>query len=520
MAKSYEELRAAHVADHQALFRRVELVLEPARLGRRDLDSIPTGDRMGELKEGASDPGLAVLHLQLGRYLLIASSRPGSFAANLQGIWADGFNPPWHCNYTVTINLQMNYWPAEVTALPECHLPLFDFLGRLGENGRETALRHYGCRGFVVHNITDGWARSTSSDGAADGLWPVGGAWLCAHLWEHYLFTRDRQFLAGRVYPLLREASQFFLDYLVEEDGVLLSGPSCSPGNFFLPPTGEVGGLCMAPSMDSQIIRGPFTHYLAAAEELDLDADFREQVRAARARLPEHRIGRYGQLQEWREDYQELRPGHRHVSHLFALYPGEEISVRGTPELAAAARRSLERRLSYGGGHTGWSRSWMVNLWARLHDAEEAYRQHFALLANSTLPNLLDTHPPFQIDGNFGGAAGLAEMLLQSHDGEVEVLPALPQAWPHGHFRGLRARGGLSIDATWRDGSATEVVVHALGSGEHVLRLGTGQETMRTTRADGAAVPMARGEGGAVRVTLEAGQEYQLAPDATPAPSR
>ena len=509
--KSYEQLRHAHIADHRALFRRVELSLAPAAPGRPNPSILATNERLSEFREGAIDPGLVALYFQFGRYLLIASSRPGSLPANLQGIWADGFSPPWGSKYTMNINLQMNYWLAETCNLEECHEPLFNFMERLCERGRETARRHYGCRGFVAHNITDAWARTTASDGAADSLWPTGGAWLCAHLWEHYQFTRDLRFLADMAYPIMREAALFFLDFLVADSaGQLLCGPSCSPENFYLLPNGQTGGLCMAPVMDTQIIYGLFTHCIAAAELLDAEPELREQIRSARDRLPPLRIGRYGQLQEWLQNYQELKPGHRHLSHLFALCPGEQISVRSTAALAVAARRSVERRLAHGGGHTGWSRAWITNLWARLKEGEEAYRHLFALLAGSTLPNLLDTHPPFQIDGNFGGSAGIAEMLIQSHEGEVELLPALPSAWPHGYFRGLRARGGLTVDATWRNGLATQAALHARVGGVCHLRVGTGQQVAGVISDDGTRQTLGHERDGSVSVRIEAGTSYRL----------
>lgn len=510
-SKNYAQLRAAHVADYQALFRRVELDLgDDSR--RCSFRTLPTDERLFGFREGADDLDLIALYFQFGRYLMIASSRPGSMPANLQGIWSDGFNPPWNCNYTTNINLQMNYWPAEVCGLPECHEPLLDFVELLSQRGRETAKKHYGCRGFVVHNITDGWGRTTASDGAHSSLWPVGGAWLCGHLWDHYRFNLDRDFLAERAYPIMRESAQFFLDYLVEDAwGRLVSGPSMSPENHYLLPNGHDGALCMGPSMDTQIIRGLFDQCIAASEILGVDPEFRSQVSAARERLPDFQIGKYGQIQEWLEDYDEPSPGHRHISHLYALHPGEQITTRKTPELAAAARQTIERRLAHGGGHTGWSRAWIVNFWARLKDAEQADRHLSALLSMSTLPNLLDIHPPFQIDGNFGGTAGIAEMLLQSHEGEVELLPTLPKSWPNGRVKGLRTRGGLTVDLAWQDGKATLAVLRAAVSRSHRVRPPGGQRIAEVVGEGDEATPAVRANAdGTVGLDLRAGATYRV----------
>ena len=505
-AKGYDKLRADHVADHQALFRRVDLRLGPE--AATEEQALPTDERLARVKNGAKDAALDALYFQYGRYLLIASSRPGDLPANLQGIWNDSLKAPWNSDYHLNINLQMNYWPAEVTNLAETHKPLLDYLDSLREPGRQTAKVQYGAQGFVAHHISDIFGFTAVGDHPRAGLWPSGAAWTALHVWEHYLFGRDKAALA-KGYPSMKEASEFFLDYLVADpQGRLVSGPSVSPENRYKLPSGNVGYLCMGPSMDHQIVHALFASTAKASETLGLDADLRKRLLEAKKKVPMPAVGKHGQIQEWAEDYDEPDPGHRHISQLFALHPSDQITVRGTPDLAKAARATLDRRLAHGGGHTGWSRAWIINFWARLEDAEKAYENLQALFAKSTLPNLWDLHPPFQIDGNFGGTAGIAEMLLQSHAGDIHLLPALPASWPEGSFRGLRARGALEVDAAWSAGKATAVTVRAALADTYRLRPPRGQQ-FEAIATGGKRIPY-RPEGDVAVVSLAAGKSYEI----------
>jgi alpha-L-fucosidase 2 len=481
--KSVDALRAAHVRDYRRLFDRVTIDLGGSSL------AIPTEERVRRYANGG-DESLAALYFQYARYLLIASSRPGSQPANLQGIWNESMSPPWGSKYTININTEMNYWPALSANLEETMDPLTALVKDLSVTGARTARQMYGAGGWVAHHNTDLWRATAPIDGPQWGLWPTGGAWLAVALWDRYEYTRDHAYLRT-IYPLLKGSAQFFLETLVEEPSRrrLVTSPSLSPENAH--PYGA--SLVMGPTMDQQILRDLFRSVTAAARELGVDHALQTKWTATSARLAPMRVGSAGQLQEWLEDWDMKAPeiDHRHVSHLYGLFPGRDIDIRRTPQLAAAAKRSLEIR---GDRATGWATAWRINLWARLGDGSHAHDVLKLLLSpERTYPNMFDAHPPFQIDGNFGGASGMVEMLVQFDEGEIRLLPALPAAWPAGRVTGLRARGGFEIDLSWKNGALERASVRSLVGGPLRLRRG---ETLRTfNRTARGAVLVFSGEG-------------------------
>ena len=468
VSRTYNDLLARHLDEYQPYFNRVSFDITPD-----ELPCIPTDVRLAEFKKSPSDNHLVELIFQYGRYLLIASSRPGTLPANLQGVWANKIQTPWNGDYHTDVNVEMNYWLAEVTNLSEMHLPLFDLIESIVEPGRKTAAVQYQLGGWVVHPITNVWGYTSPGELATWGMHTGAGAWICTHIAEHYAFTGDKAFLR-KMYPTLKGSVEFYLDWLVEhpKTGKLVSGPAVSPENNFVAPDGSHCQISMGPAHDQQVIWQLFTDFIYASEELGIADAFVERVKSDKAQLAGSQIGSDGRLMEWAEEFFELEPGHRHISHLFALHPGSQINVEHTPELALAAKKSLDFRIANGGGHTGWSAAWLINQYARLRDAVQANKSLQTVLAKSTTPNLFGLHPPFQMDANFGATSGIAEMLLQSHEGNIRLLPALPAEWHTGSVRGLKARGGYTIDMKWANGELTSATIHSPTAGNVTVKYG------------------------------------------------
>ncbi|HET9570315.1 MAG TPA: glycoside hydrolase family 95 protein [Bacteroidales bacterium] len=464
--KSFNELKSAHIKDYQHYFKRVEL-----SLSNEEVPDLPTDKRLAAYKNGVPDLHLEELYFQFGRYLLISCSRPGGIAANLQGIWCESIRPPWRSNYTTNINLQMNYWPALPLNMTEMYEPLLTQIEHMANNGRSTAQNYYHAKGWAAHHNSDIWAQ-TNPVGVGNGdpkwaNWALGSPWLSQHLFEYYRFTMDKEFLREKAYPIMKGAADFCMDWLVEKDGHLVTAPSTSPENVYLDKDGKKIAVTIASTMDMEIIWDLFTNVMEASRILGIDKEYATLLKAKRDSLQPIKVGKKGNIVEWYEDFDDVEPQHRHVSHLFGLHPGREISPLIDTVLGNAARRTLELR---GDGGTGWSKAWKINFWARLLDGDHAYKMYQELLKTSTMNNLLDTHPPFQIDGNFGSIAGISEFFVQSHLGEIQLLPALPKVWKDGSITGLKARGAFEINLTWKNSQLLNAEILSLKGTTCVLR--------------------------------------------------
>lgn len=480
-ACGFDSLKNDHIREYQSYFNRMRLSLDYDK----GLGKLTTEERLARIDQEHPDNGLINIYMDYGRYLLISSSRGDCLPANLQGIWNRDYNAPWQSKYTININTEMNYWPAGICNLSDCQMPLFEHILKMLPNGQETAREMYGCKGFVAHHNTDIWGDTAPQDVYIPAtFWVMGAAWLCTHIWNHYLYTQDIDFLQ-KMYPSLKESVRFFLDFLIEVDGHYVTCPSVSPENTYIMEDETRGCLTYGCTMDNEILNELFSHFEKAAAVLhDDDSAFIEKAAHYRKKIAPLRIGRHGQIMEWQKDYEEAEPGHRHISHLWALHPAHQITWDTTPELCKAAETTLQRRLANGGGHTGWSRAWIMNMYARLWHGEEVYDNLLQLFSHSTLPNLLDNHPPFQIDGNFGAISAIAETLLQSNEERTILLPGLPSAWKDGEVTGLCGVGGIVYDLSWENGELKKAVLYARNNTTVTLRYKDSEENLTLLKGE------------------------------------
>ena len=470
---SFDTWKEKHIKEYQSYYNRMEFCLSYPK----EYDKLTTEERLKNLDDSHPDNGLLCTYMDYGRYLLLSSSRGECLPANLQGIWCNDIKPAWGSKYTININTEMNYWPAGICNLSECQKPLFDHLLRMLPKGQQTAKEMYGCRGFVAHHNTDMWGDTAPQDIYIPATyWVMGGAWLCTHIWSHYLYTMDLEFLK-KMYPVIKEAVVFFMDFMVEKEGEYITCPSVSPENTYIMKDGTRGSISAGVTMDNEILHDLFEQFIKAANLIgEKDMEFVKQAEVFLKKIPPIKIGKNGQIMEWHEDYEEAEPGHRHISHLWGLHPSHQISMGETETLCQAAKVTLERRLQNGGGHTGWSRAWIINMYARLWEGEKCYENLLALLKKSTLPNLLDNHPPFQIDGNFGATAAMGEMILQAKENRVVLLPALPKAWETGLVRGICAYGKAEYTICWENHKLKKVTIYATADYKTILMYQTNKK--------------------------------------------